>query len=654
MAAKLAMSFVLILLGSIPARAQVTAVPGPTQVTAAPTNGFHSAGDTPWPCPPAYPSDCAAPANDFLNSIGMGMGSGELPIGAANAPLYTYIGWRAVRDSQDNNFASDGSLSNMIALHNAAGVRFDILSDYTGDIPAMLAEGEALADGRSLLSVEGFNEPNNGNETYSGQTENAFDSGWTVSTTQGKITGTTSTTWAGDELVPDLTATNASGTGRAILTVAINENAALPLITSNMTALAEDRPFSYQIVATNHPTSYNAGGLPPGLTVNTGTGVISGTPVPTTGIWSASILATNATGTATATLTILINPNPAIPVISGPAMVTASAGTAFSYQITASNHPTSYNAVGSWVPTARYQEDLYTAVKSDPKLEKYPVLTESEEGAENDNVGLQFLSILPRTGTIMGDGYTVYADYANDHNYMVGNGDVLADNNAWWAASPDPNGALDPNPAGVDGFSGEFEGTTWHEGFPAYTDAQAQTVPRVTTETAWGIGEDGVTEQQQGYLYLHLYLSAFKRRVIFTMLYQDPVFDDSFDVYNGNGSIMLVNEPRLAATYLHNLTTILADDVSNAPGRFSYSIPNEPETVHDLLLQKSDGSYWLVVWDERPIGTGEDNVAVNFVQPFTVEVYDPTVDTNLQQTLKKVSSVPLSLSDHPLILAIKK
>ena len=33
---------------------------------------------------------------------------------------------------------------------------------------------------------------------------------------------------------------------------------------------------------------------------------------------------------------------------------------------------------------------------------------------------------------------------------------------------------------------------------------------------------------------------------------------------------------KIAATYIHNLTTVLADTVSNPPGSLSYSIPNEP------------------------------------------------------------------------------
>ena len=65
--------------------------------------------------------------------------------------------------------------------------------------------------------------------------------------------------------------------------------------------------------------------------------------------------------------------------------------------------------------------------------------------------------------------------------------------------------------------------------------------------------------------------------------------------------------------YLHNLTTILADPGAvETPGRLNYSIDGQPTTVHDLLLQKSDGTFFLVVWDERL--KGSDDVIVKLAR----------------------------------------
>ena len=79
-----------------------------------------------------------------------------------------------------------------------------------------------------------------------------------------------------------------------------------PVISSPDTADTQTgASFTYQIIASNSPTSYSATGLPPGLSVNTATGLISGTPT-RPGVYAVTIGATNGGGITTSILTLTI------------------------------------------------------------------------------------------------------------------------------------------------------------------------------------------------------------------------------------------------------------------------------------------------------------------------------------------------------------
>jgi hypothetical protein len=175
------------------------------------------------------------------------------------------------------------------------------------------------------------------------------------------------------------------------------------------------------------------------------------------------------------------------------------------------------------------------------------------------------------------------------------------------------------------------------------------TLPRVTTETGWVTsGTGAITEEQQGRVFLNLYLAAYKRGWAYTFIYM--LRDDPAQGYWGLFDTGY--QPKRSGTYLHNLTSILADSASAAPGRLDYSIANEPPTVHDLLIQKSGGAFELVVWDERPAG-GTDAVTVSLGSVRSaVKLYDPTTGTVPTKTLSNVSSVALTLSDHPVIIEV--
>ena len=205
-----------------------------------------------------------------------------------------------------------------------------------------------------------------------------------------------------------------------------------------------------------------------------------------------------------------------------------------------------------------------------------------------------------------------------------------------------------------DGLYGEYGHTWWGGGFNGYTKAQLEKLPRVTTETGWstlaggGGHTDAISEEEQGKLFLNLYLDAFKRGWTYTFVYM--LHDSSSQ--GAWGFVRNDYSHKASASYLHNLTTILADRSSSfARRKLDYTIPDRSTTVHDLLIQKSDGTLELAVWGER--AKGSDDVTVKFgASQAAVKVYDPTVGVAPCGPLPTSAAVPLTLSDHPLIVEI--
>ena len=70
-----------------------------------------------------------------------------------------------------------------------------------------------------------------------------------------------------------------------------------------------------------------------------------------------------------------------------------------------------------------------------------------------------------------------------------------------------------------------------------------------------------------------------------------------------------------------------------------------------MLLQKSDGTFALVIWGERLKGSDEVIVRLGEAS-LRVKVYDRTVGVDPVQTHDRTDSLKLTLSDHPLVIAI--
>jgi uncharacterized repeat protein (TIGR03803 family) len=165
-------------------------------------------------------------------------------------------------------------------------------------------------------------------------------SGLVLDSTTGLITGNP---LVAGSFSATIDAINLGGTGSATFSIVLAVPPG-PTISSTLSATGTDAyAFDYQIAATNYPSQFTAMGLPPGVGYDSSTGLISGTPSQT-GTFPASISAINLGGTDTETLTITILPTP--PGVNSLPAATGTYNAPFTYQIAATNNPTSFGATG--------------------------------------------------------------------------------------------------------------------------------------------------------------------------------------------------------------------------------------------------------------------------------------------------------------------
>ena len=157
-----------------------------------------------------------------------------------------------------------------------------------------------------------------------------------------------------------------------------------------------------------------------------------------------------------------------------------------------------------------------------------------------------------------------------------------------------------------------------------------------------------------------------KQGVSTTYLYQllSAYPDNGTNIDAEYGMFRLDNSPKPVATAIYNLTTILGDTGSTSfqPHQLNYTVSGLPANGNTVLLEKSNGTFDLVVWAEpqdwnesthSPVTVPPSTVTVGLGAAYqTVNVYDPIKGAAPIQTFSSVSSVQLSVTDHPLIIEI--
>ena len=171
---------------------------------------------------------------------------------------------------------------------------------------------------------------------------------------------------------------------------------ASPVINGNSLAASGQTGqfFTYQIPASNQPTAYAANPLPTGLSLDTSSGLISGT-LTATGTFSILLGASNSTGTGTGQLTLTVTlPVPLFNHASSLLTASGQVGQPFdTYTISATNSPTSFNATG--LPTGLGVDTSTGTITGTPTVAGTFAVTLTATNYVGSNTAILTLTIIP-------------------------------------------------------------------------------------------------------------------------------------------------------------------------------------------------------------------------------------------------------------------
>jgi len=257
---------------------------------------------------------------------------------------------------------------------------------------------------------------------------------------------------------------------------------------------------------------------------------------------------------------------------------------------------------GSWMASlAPYQAQVYAAIKQNPALSRLPVVGPS----------------LGSTNSV-GSDVSGSLDFGNIHSYPN-------------AEPPEWN------------LSRHF----------GWASRMSGSKPLMATETGYHHAfnfDDGhrpISEEAEAIYLPRLFLEYFRRGVARTFTYElldqfpDPGLNEAESHF---GLLRHDLSPKPSYVALRNLLSILAEPgAAFSPGSLGYTISNGGENLRQVLLQKSDGSFYLAlwradsVWDHRSLratASPSSPVTIDFDQSLaSAEEFAPNASSQVRRSL---------------------
>ena len=304
----------------------------------------------------------------------------------------------------------------------------------------------------------------------------------------------------------------------------------------------------------------------------------------------------------------------------------------------------------------QFQKDVYTTLKSDPETEPLTVMGMALGRTYDPGAGYP---------NPLEDGeLTEFVDWGNFHPYPGGGNPFsypysYAGIEKYYWQSNFPSINLDEYPYAFD---------TYH---PPYAPK-----PMASSETGWASHAKGISERTHGKYIPRLYAEYFRLGIQRAFIYE---FIDEFkdpDKSNPEANYGLLRRdtsPKPGYTAIKNLIELLKDEGPEfEPGvlnyrfcRFSKGDYNKTYFVHQLLLQKSDGDFYILLWHEisaedisvhphKQLQHPDMPVELEFNEPISkVTVYRYNQKMSFEEQTAELDNDTLSLSVPDRIMVVR-
>ncbi len=178
----------------------------------------------------------------------------------------------------------------------------------------------------------------------------------------------------------------------------------------------------------------------------------------------------------------------------------------------------------------------------------------------------------------------------------------------------------------------------------------------------------GVSEEAAGKYIPRLLLESFNRNIARTYLYEF-INESSGAGDQGNyGLLHFDGSAKPAYTAIKNMTSLLKEPGAIfTPQSLDYTLSGNTDGVDSTLLQKSNGEFYLILWQEahswnndskKDIAVGDRQIKVNLQTSINhAEVYVPKnsvspILTSDAPSGGRLSDLTVSVPDHPLIIKL--